>query len=179
MENLQIQINNQQEMRIKTERNKGWVLMIYGILCTMWGLCWLFWGIYGYFDPPQDFSPSRMLLPALVIGMLGVLIGYLSLRYGIKRIKSANEMKDTGDKVYYGIKHLKMAWTLTIPGGFLSLGGMFFVVLAIYNLIIIPKTPDAISTGLFSLQCCFLALLFGSPFLLLGTWLIASGSRGK
>lgn len=179
MENLQFQINNQLDIRIKTERRKGWWLMVVGILCTMWGLCWLFWGIYGYFDPPQDFSPSKMLLPALVIGPLGILIGLLSLRFGIKMVKYANDLADTGEKVTYGLKYLKMAWAFTIYGGFISLVVMFFVVLAIYNLIIVPKTSDAISTGQFSLQCSFLALICGFPFLLLGTWLIALGSRRK
>ncbi len=179
MKYQQVQINDQQEIRIKRERNKGWLWMTFGILCTMWGVGWLVWGVYGYFDPPQNFSPGRMILPGLVIGTTSVLIGILTSGYGFKRIKYANELRDTGDKVYYGIKHLKAAWILAIGGGFLSLIGMVMVVLAIYNLIIVPKTAEAISSGKFSLQCCFLALLFGSPFLLLGCSQIASGRRGS
>ena len=174
MGNQQFYMTNDQAVRIKTGRKRGWLLMIFGILCNLWGICWLFWGIYGYFDPPQDFSSGEMLLPAIVIGPLSVMIGLLSSRSGIRKVIYANELMDTGEKVEYGMKHRKFAWACTLAGGVITFLGIFFAVLTIYNLVIIPRTANAIDTGLFSIQCSFLALLFGLSLLFMGSWGIVS-----
>lgn len=179
MQNQPIQMYEQRAMRINTMRNKGWLLMLFGILSTMWGLCWLFLGVGGYFDPSEGIPPLRELLPGLGVGLLSVSIGLFSLRFGIKRVKYANDLADTGDRVYYGPKHQKMAWSFTIVGGFLSLVGLLFGAVAIDYLVIIPDAPDAMGTVSISLPCIFLGLLCGLPFLLLGTLIIANGRKVK
>jgi hypothetical protein len=151
------------------------ILTTLGILFTFWGIAWLLWGTYSFFDPPQDFQPKDMLLIAIIAGDPTLLVGGMLLLIGIRKIKSVSvsETAKTPNKKTIDKKR-SGGWILAGIGGLGSLWGILFIVLAIINSFVLPQTDPNISDAHQSIQCSILGLLIGLPLLFNGVWLIIS-----
>ena len=151
---------------------RGWLLVNAGVLLVLWGVSWLVWGIYSYFDTPAEFTPNQMMLSANLFGQPGILFGLLAFIYGMRSIKppsgSQGQMTEIteDDDSNLPIR----GWLMAFSGGLISFWGVFFLVLMIYNLVILRGTPDA-NTDIFQQAMCFL------PGMIVGIPLMLSGSR--
>ncbi|NJD59520.1 MAG: hypothetical protein FIA98_08990 [Anaerolineae bacterium] len=168
--------DSQQNVNRRSDRTWGWIFSIIGVFITMWGFAWLCWGIYGYFDPPVNFTPSKMLLLAILFGQSGLLLGFLIFVYGTRRIRSAwgTDMTSTENKDVDGRKNRTWGWICSVFGGLFTLWGILFMVLAIINAFIIPGSTDSMADAQLSVQCYLPGLLIGIPLLLIGSRMIIS-----
>jgi hypothetical protein len=181
MDILRMPTDSQQDVNRKSDRTWGWIFSIVGVFITMWGFAWLCWGIYGYFDPPDNFIPSKMLLLAILFGQPGILIGILIFLYGIRRIRSAwgTDRSSTQIKDVDGRNRRSQGWILSIFGGLFTLWGIFFMVLAIINAFILPEATDTMADAQLSVQCYIPGLLIGIPLFLIGSRALISEGRMK
>ncbi len=177
---MQTPIDTQITIQNKSDLQRGWFLINSGLLLLMWGVSWLFWGIYSYFDPPAEFSWDKMMLPANLFGLSGILFGVLALIYGMRAIRSAlgTSVVQLEEVPEEQIKFQSGGWLLAIIGGLCTFLGIFFAVLTIYNLVILRGTPDA-TTDIGEQVGCFLpGLVIGLPLLLIGSRKIIFEDRG-
>ncbi len=174
MNGMQAPIGTQITIQDQGDLRRGWSLINIGLLLLMWAVSWLFWGLYSYIDPPADFTWDKMMLPANLFGLSGVLFGFLAINSGVRAIRSP--LGSVGVQVGEGqqeqIKIRSSGWTLAIIGGLLAFWGIFFAVLAIYNLVILRGTPDATTDVASQVGCSLPGLLIGVPLLLRGTRMI-------
>ncbi len=180
MNGMQTPIDIQITIQTKGDLRSGWLLINGGLLLLMWGVSWLFWGLYSYFDPPAEFTWVKMMLPANLFGLSGILFGFLALIFGIRAIRSS--LGSAGVQLE-GVqeeqtKFRSSGWMLAITGGLFTFWGILFAVLTIYNLVILRGTPDA-TTDIAEQVGCFLpGLIIGLPLLLSGSRMVIFGERG-
>jgi hypothetical protein len=120
-----------------------------------------------------------MMLPVNFFGLSGILFGLLAMIYGTRSIKpilgSTSQLTVETNGNVTSIR--KRGWKMAIIGGLFTLWGVLFMVLAIYNLVILRGTPDA-TTGIVEQVLCFLpGMLVGVPLLLTGSRMIIFGEE--
>lgn len=174
MDSMKMAIDTQITIQRKGDLQRGWLYTNAGILFAMWGVSWLFWGIYSYFDPPAEFTWDKMMLPAILFGLSGVLFGVLALIFGIRTVKpplgSVGVQLEEVQSEQINIR--LRGWSIAIIGGLLTFWGILFAVLTIYNLVILRGTPDA-TTDIAEQVGCFLpGLVIGLPLLFSGIRMI-------
>jgi hypothetical protein len=159
----------QQDAILKNDLSKGKFQAILGFLMICWGLSWLCWGTYALIDPPENFASNKMLQPGVIFGYPGILLGSLLLIIGMRRLRSARvNAVFSDDEKSSRMMRRKNGLTLITLGAVFTGLGMLFLVLAIYNYFVIPKTNENISTAYASVSCSAAGLVFGVPLLFMG-----------
>lgn len=181
MDGMHTPFDTQISMPRKVDLHRGWLFINAGVLLVMWGVSWLFWGLYSYVDTPAEFSWDKMMLPANLFGQPGLLFGILALIYGIRAIKSP--LGSAGvqlEKAQEEVTTIRMrGWSIAVIGGLLTFWGILFLVLTIYNLVILKGTPDATTDIAEQVLCSLPGLVIGLPMLLSGSRMIIFAEQNR